>query len=242
MRLACLTALLGMALPLAATAATFDAVTEFSSSNPSGSWAYGTGVTGSSFTPMSVFSAVCNGITRLSCWQPPSIVFGVPVVAYNSGSTINNGTVVLPPGVLDVHPGPAVDTIVTWTSPAAGVYSISGFFELLDVSPSGVIGQVYNGSTSLFTSILTGPGAVHPDTAGQRKNFSFVETLAAGSTLSFGVNNDGNFLFDSTGFDATITSGTTPTVPEPSSFVLFVAGLCGLGYWRLRSRSVPAEA
>src|SRR5579875_2903960 len=116
-----------------ANASTFDAVSGFSSSNPSGPWAYGTGVTGTSFTAMTVFTGGDGfGLTGLSTWQTPIIVNNVPAIASNiSGNPIAASTVVFPTTALDVHPGPSTDSIVTFTAPTTGTYDITGFFELL---------------------------------------------------------------------------------------------------------------
>lgn len=205
-----------------ASAATYDAVAGFSSSNPSGSWTYGAGTLGTSnFTAFDHYTSNCT-TAGFACWQPPVTSLNVPLVGLNqTSSTINSGTVVIPTGVLDIHPGQSTDVIVQWTAPAAGTYDIEGFFELLDVSPSGVIGSVYNGSNLLYTGTLTGPGAVHPGTIGGKETFSLNATLSAGDVISFGVNNDGNYLFDSTGFDATITPRIA--TPEPGSIGLVAA-------------------
>ena len=104
---------------------------------------------------------------------------------------------------------------------------------MLDVAPTGVVGMVYDSSSQIFTATLTGPPAAHPNTVGGRASFSLVETLTAGTTISFGVNNDGNFLNDSSGFDATVTSASTAT-PEPASFLPLVVGFTGLYALRLR--------
>ena len=217
-------------IPGRSTGTSFDAVNDFSSTNPSGTWAYGSGNTGTSFTPLSVFSSACpvpTAVSGVSCWQAAVTVDSVPVVGKNvSGHTINFGprtNIVLPTGVLLVHPGISSDTIVQWTSPATGTYSISGVFEILDNSPTGITSEVFENSTQLYSKTLTGPPAVVPDTVGGRASFSLRETVAAGSVLSFAVNNDGNFLDDSTGFDATITS--TTSTPEPFTILFVGIGL-----------------
>jgi hypothetical protein len=82
------------------------------------------------------------------------------------------------------------------------------------------------------------PGATHPSTPGESEAFSLTVGVNAGDVISFGVNNDGNFLSDSTGLSATITgaSGST-SVPEPPTWLLFSAGLLGLGLMNNRRRA-----
>lgn len=221
-----------VALPISASATVFNDAADFSSSNPSGAWSYGQGATGVSFTPYTVFSTSCNGQSGVACWQPPVITFGVPLVGLNtSGSTVNFGTVVWPTDLLLVHPGPATDSIVRWTAPTGGTYSISGLFELLDTDPTGVIGEIFDNSVNVFTAPLTAPGAMHPNTPGQSKSFSLTLSLNANDVVSFGVNNAGDFRFDSTGLIATIAP-----VPEPGSLGLVTSGLFGL-WWLRKGRS-----
>jgi hypothetical protein len=129
-----------------------------------------------------------------------------------------------------VHPGQFTDSIVQWTAPAAGIYNISGFFELLDTQPNHpfFVG-IYDNSTPEFAGTLSTPGATAPNTPGQKDPFSFTLGLNAGDVISFGVNNGGSVFNTSTGLSATITS-----VPEPTSLSLLASGLAG--FWWLRKR------
>ena len=223
-----------------ANAATYDAVGDFSiASNPNGVWAYGTGLAGSTFTALPVSGTSLLGSNSFDYWQVTDPVDLVPLVGKNVGSDpIIFSTVLVPTGVLEVHPGPSTDTIVQFTAPTAGSYTLSTSFELLDISPSGVTAEVYNNGTQLFSDTLTSPGANQgTDTPGQSVSFSDTLHLNAGDTLSFAVNNDGNFLFDSTGLTATISSA----VPEPASWAMMLAGFGGLGA-AMRMRRKPATA
>jgi hypothetical protein len=191
--------------------------------NPNGAWSYGYGTTGSSFTLYDIYALNCFG-TPLNCWQPLVTVIGTPNLTWNNtGNFVNFSTAVIPPG-LTQHPGPSVDAITQWTAPLTGAYTISGFFQIADVNPSGIVGLVFENGTPLFQQELLGPPAQHPNTPGGIETFYFSALmLNAGDVISFGVNNDGNFLFDTTHFNATVTA-----VPEPGSMVLLASGLVGV--------------
>jgi hypothetical protein len=208
-----------MVLGIATTACiaqTWDATRDFAASNPNGAWSYGYGVTGTSFVLYPIYSQNCGIYVEWNgCWatqDPPS----VPYVGFNTtGNWLNDGTSVLPPNVLLMHPAPdwePADSIVQWTAPIVGTYRISGFFEILDTNPSGIIGMVFRNGTLLFKAELLGPPAQHPDRPGGRVNFYFPEvSLNAGDVISFGLNADGTFYYDTTGFNATIV--TPPNAP-----------------------------
>jgi hypothetical protein len=194
-------------------------------SNPNGAWAYGTGVAGSSFSPMTVSGyGVLNA--NFAYWQVAVPTSLVPLIGVNTGATTDTfGTLIIPTDVLFMHPGPSTDAIVQWTAPSAGAYQISGSFELLDDKPSGIIGEVYDNSSQLYAHTLTGPPAdVGTLTPGGSEQFSETVTLAPGDIISFAVNNDGSFYDDSTGLMATITA-----VPEPATWAMMVFGIGGLG-------------
>jgi PEP-CTERM motif-containing protein len=230
--------------PVISNAGIWNAVTDFTPSNPSGLWSYGYGVTGSLFTPYGVFQTPCDaaappsaGPLDTSCRQiAPGAATAVPLVGINNtAGTLDIfgmfSTIVLPKDVLWMHPGPGtVESIVQWTAPAAGMYSISGFFELLDDHANGVFVKIYDNNTPEFTPLLplTGPAAP-PSTPGGKDSFALTLSLNPGDVIYFGVNNAGNYFYDSTGLAATITA-----VPEPTSLSLFASGLAG--FWWLRKR------
>jgi hypothetical protein len=206
--------LLVMLLGIATTACvaqTWDATKDFGPSNPNGAWSYGYGITGTSFTLDPFYNPDCFGVNGLVCWI---LNEDVPDVGFNTtGGWLNWRTIVLPPDLLHLHPGPneAQDTIVQWTAPVAGTYKISGFFEILDTNPTGVIGLVFKNGTLIYSGELLGPPAQHPDKVGGREDFYFAKLfLNAGDVVSFGVNKDGGYTYDSTGFNATITKTLTP--------------------------------
>lgn len=224
-----------------AHAAVYDAAADFStSSNPNGPWAYGQGTAGSTFTALTG-----TGVSgTLVYWNCPTCTLGVPLVGEAYGSPHIGTTAFAPLGVLLVHPGESDDVLVQWTAPVAGNYAISSSFELLDESPTGVIGEVYAGTTQLYAGTLTGPGAnLGTLTPGGSESFSQNLYLNQNEVLTFAVNNDGDFFNNSTGLTATITP-ITSSVPEASTWVMMLGGFVGLGVAALlrKVRSVAAVA
>ena len=198
------------------TAQTWDARRDFAASNPNGAWSYGSGVTGTSFTRYSTYMADCGspygGVPGFVCWSSELYLDDPFVGANQTGHWVFCcNSVLLPPDAVIVHPAPdwnPDDSIVQWTAPADGTYSIYGYFEILDaVAPTGIVGLVYHNSTRLFSGELLGPPAQPPNKMGGREVFAIPAlTLKAGDVISFGVNADGTFYYDSTGFNAVIFS------------------------------------
>ncbi|MFT3987258.1 VPLPA-CTERM sorting domain-containing protein [Aestuariivirga sp.] len=217
-----------------AQAETWNAFDDFSiATNPNGAWSYGEGTAGSTFTPF------VNKVTtsQVIYWQTTNPSLGAPAVIKNTtGSSFAYPTVVFPNDVLDIHPGPNSDVIVQFTAPTAGTYSYSGLFEVLDyVQSNGVIGLIYKNGTQLFSQEFGGTTANATTlTAGSMITFMGSVLLAAGDKLSFAVNNDGNYLYDSTGFQVVI-SDVSP-VPLPGALPLMAAGLGSLALLRRRKR------
>ena len=203
-------------------AQTWDATKDFGPSNPNGAWSYGSGATGTSFSLYTMYNSDCGdvwGTEGVVCWTG-NVYLNTPLVSFNTTGhwTDYRHLVILPPDALVVHPAPdwqPADSIVQWAAPAAGTYRISGFFEILDTNPTGIIGLVFRNDTVLYRVELLGPPAQYPDKIGGRSNFYLPQvSLNAGDVISFGVNSDGTYQFDSTGFNATIV--TPPTAPPCS--------------------------
>ena len=239
-------ALLGLH-PAIAAATVWNVVSDFStSSNPNGAWAYGRGFPGGTpewqFVPLPYTSTFSQGPTdfweRTAGGAPPTGKGTIPIVGENMGAAYNFETALVLPGVLWLHPGSVLDVLVQWTAPTAGTYSYSGEFELLDTNPTGVIGQVFENTTKLYSRTLTGPGANQSTmTPGELETFGGTVSLLAGQTLTFAVNNDRDFYNDSTGLTATITSLANglrapipSSIPEPSTWAMMLLGFAGLSF------------
>lgn len=225
-------AVVGFIACRAAQAMPDDAFSDFSLiNNPNGPWSYGYGIPGTSFTAYPSSATNCTGIAGLNCWD----VFAnsVPYIGENvTGSPIDDGSLTIPTGLLDIHPFVSpYDTIIEWTAPSAGNWQITGFYDLLDTSASGVTALIYAGATQLLDEALT--------TSNRSVDLSFTEALAAGETLEFaeGPNSSGGYSSDSTGFDVTISS-----VPEPKSVTLLCTALAGFGVIRRRETAQERRA
>ena len=184
-----------------------DAARDFSLfGNPNGAWSYGEGVGGSTFTPFTVTGATAGSFQY---WQSSTPTSGVPLIGENFAPTaITYSTVVVPGHSLIMHPGAADDAIMRWTASTAGDYNYAGSFALADTNPSGVMGEVFDNGTEIYSGVLSGAGASFPYT-GQTEIFQGNVYLNVGDTLSFVVNNDGSYFNDSTAVNARISFVTT---------------------------------
>lgn len=122
-----------------------------------------------------------------------------------------------------LHPAANNDyAVIRWTAPAAGNYTVSAYWH--DEDPHGGNGGsgdiVLNGAVVFSTSWANGGG---PATSGL-----LTLSLATGDRLDFLVGSAGDYAFDSTRFDATITA-----VPEPGTLALLVLGIAVLSRRRV---------
>jgi hypothetical protein len=223
----------------AARATTYDALTDFSiaNGNPNGVWSYGEGDVGTTnFRPFTVNGTDPTNAARAAFWRSTVLNDGAPAIIKNTlGVAFSASTAVFPTNVLDIHPGIDDDVIIRFTAPTAGTYTYAGLFETLDYqAPSGIIGEIYKNGQQLFSQELVGnPKADLTNLLpGEVIDFNGSIFLAQGDTLSFAANRDGNYLFDSTGFDVTITTG----VPEPSTWAMMLLGFAGIAAITYRRR------
>ena len=212
----CRILLFGLTTVTMAWASTYDAAGDFSAAaNPNGPWSYL--VSGSLLTQG---QTTCNGLAGIACWDNAD--FTLPhFTSVSDNMTASpiaeNSSVTLPPGELNMDPE-ANSVMVVWTAPSAGTWSVKGFFSGLDTeSPSHPAEVILDSSTTLFSTTV--------DFHGQLSPFSFTRTLSAGDTLDFEVDTGNGGFNIGTGFDATISSQSTSSVPEPGSLALVGSGL-----------------
>jgi hypothetical protein len=194
-------------------AATFKALRDFAALNPNGAWSYGYGKPVTAFTLYDTFTHDCLGRVGLDCWNA-SIVYPAQVAVNVTGASfVFGGSALAVTNALLLHPGAGLErTIVRWTSPKSGTYEASGFFELLDVAPTGVRPVILVNNKLVTVEAfqgdsgnLTGPGAnLNTLKPGQRKNFLLTRFARKGTILTFAVNPAQNYSNDTTGFDVTI--------------------------------------
>jgi hypothetical protein len=228
-------ALAGMAIASApVAAATYDAVADFSTTSATGTWSYGFGTLGTSFTTAAVGTACA---VDLFCWQPLTTTLGTPLIGINtSAGALVFPTGWIPTGAIDLHPGPSnvEDAIVRFTAPTAGTYSISAWFGLIGYDATGTVAAAYGPAGQVFSASLpnASPGFGQ---FGSTYAFGGNVVLGAGDTLDFGVNNAGSFYGDST-----VMTLTVANVPEPAAWAMLITGFGLVGAVARRRRLVAA--
>ena len=196
-----------------------------SETNPRGAWSYGYRSlleTGSlilvtahidSSTDVNGFHDEIEGYD-ISAGEVVSIIAntGTNPVVLNSGS---GDYLPLNPNQILLHPGAGNQfAVVRWTAPVANIFNISASWT--DLDPNGGNGAsghvVINGTNIIAMERIWDNGG----TGTCFDTFSII----AGDTVDFALGSRGSYIFDSTGFDATIA-----VVPEPAAISL-IGFLC----------------
>jgi hypothetical protein len=214
----------------------WNAAGDFSATNnPAGQWSYGWSMSrGSAFTlstPTTVDGTI-DWWTGDTGGDPLE-----PGVFYNPTDSVvaPNVTNPLPPHSLAFHPGPdGENSIVRWTAPASGVFEVSATFTGRDDAGGTTtdVAVMLDGSRQLWSAEVSGYLDTH--------TFEQQLSLNAGETVDFTVGDgtDGNYYFDSTGLDASV-SDVTPADTTPPTISCFPPSATS---WYASDVTVPCTA
>ncbi len=213
-----------------AAAITYDAFSSFDGTQGAGNFFYGSYNLDTTVPSIFAFSNTVYGgpgcaIAGSVCLQA-SGNSDVPGAYKSLTTSFQYNSVNVPNDRLLVHPanGSGEAVYVAFSAPAAGTYSFSGSFSVLDTSPSGV--GLYR-----FTTPGNGVQIGALNAVGDTYSFSgFTAALNQFDTIVLVVSNgDGSYNNDSTGVNFSAT-----TVPEPATWALMISGfgLVGLGMRR----------
>jgi len=151
-----------------------------------------------------------------------NVISSTALKNFTANPVANNVFTIYQPGQLGLQPGSSnLESIVRWTAPSSGTFSINTTFSGLDTTfgDSADVHILHNG-VSIFNSVVS------PNPA----SFSGPQSILAGDTIDFVVGNGGNGINgDSTGLSATI-------VPEPTTLGLVAMSLAGLLSFRFLKR------
>ena len=232
-------ALLG-ALASPAAAQTWDARADYgTTTNPNGAWTYGFAATaGSAGAPAAVTAHTSTNLgADVHSWYTSGLCGdNTPAVAKNLGATTftYGGSGNIGAGELVVHPGCSNQfAVVRFTAPAAGftpgAYDLTASFRGADIGYRTI--GVYLNGTALFEDFLNG---------GASASYAGARTLAAGDVVDLVVGAAGDYRYDQTGANLTISAVTAPVsaVPEPGTWALLASGLVGVAAAARRRRAI----
>lgn len=150
----------------------------------------------------------------------PSLFVGVNSNAF---PLVRPGMMNLNPSEIEQHPGPNLElSVVRWTAPVTGTYSISASWRDINASNgNGASGNIVLNGTLIFRKVWANGGP------GVSASFPSV-SLAAGDHLDFVVGAESDYNSDSTAFDATIAAVTAPQT-APVGFTLIPGGTFAMG-------------
>ena len=214
-------------LPHAALA--YDASADFSTSNdPNGVWSYGWSTTlGSAFNLDTSNTTAAYGLTGLGGWFSGQSAEGVPDVLRNNTAS----PILLPPftnfqpGQLTLNMFQTTYSVVRWTAPSTGQFSIAATFSAVSTIGGTTDVHVQKNGVSVFDSAING----FPSPTSYSQTLSLVAGDHIDFTVGFGSN--GNDHEDTTALAATIVA-----VPEPGTLALVGAALGGLFSLRFLKR------
>lgn len=210
----------------------YNNATGFSATNnPAGVWSYGYLSSGSSPNPTTFTLYTSSGTVSgsggsIDYWNVSGGGLNPPEIFYNpNNNVVSYSTITMQPDQAAFHPGPTDQySDYRFTAPQAGSYSLSVTFTGIDTHGTTTDVHVLSGGSSLYSSFINGYGAT--------ESFSTTLTLSTGALVDFavGYGSNGNYFYDSTGIDATLTFNGS-SVPEPAGPLLLAIGSLGLCWW-----------
>lgn len=232
-----------LASATAAFATVYDAVTDFptvnlSTSPQNGVWSYGYATTLNpvNFSLDTTATADYFGDGNAAGFYTQTGL-NLPTILKNlTNSTIprEDGTIgPWPADLLLLHPGQTGDySVVRFTAPTSATYVVTGEFMAIGDSTGG--NGVTTDSASITTSVPSSTPIYQTTSITTPYTFAFNETMTAGQSLDFavGLGPQGQFSYDSTGFDATISA-----TPEPGFYGVLALGLAVLAFAARRRRT-----
>ena len=215
---ATLLCLVAVALPHAALA--YDASADFSTStNPNSVWSYGWSTTlGSAFGLDTSNSTAAYGLTGLGGWFSGQSAEGVPdVLRNNTASPILLAPSTDQPGQLTLNMFRTTYSIVRWTAPSTGQFSIAATFSAVSTIGGTTDVHIQTNGVSIFDSAVNG----FPSPT----SFTGTVSVVSGEHIDFavGFGSNGNDHEDTTALAATIVA-----VPEPDTLALVGTAIGGL--------------
>ena len=162
--------------------------------NPSGEWTlgYATGPDGSGFTAYGQYGEFDASVDY---WET-SGVEGARVYRNHTDAVWSYSSVSFAPHALALHPGATGEfSIVRWTAPVDTQCQVDVVFDGRDSTTTVV--ATYFGGVLMTEGEITGVGVTVPIEGSFR--------VAAGDTVDFSVGMNGNYVYDSTGLEGTLT-------------------------------------